>query len=112
MEMFESVVVVSLDALAQEHRLAAFRALVRAGVSGMAAGDISGALGLAPSTMSFHLAQLEKAGLIKATRHGRSLVYAAQFEVMAALVGYLTDQCCGGEACALTPNHHIPEASA
>ena len=112
MEMNDPAIVAALGALAQTHRLAAFRALVQAGEAGMAAGDIAAALGLPPSTLSFHLAQLEAAGLVASTRHGRSLVYAAQFDTMAGLVAYLTDKCCGGAPCAVTQPNQKAKAHA
>ncbi len=93
-------IVTALGALAQPYRLAAFRALVEAGPRGLAAGVIADKLGLPASSLSFHLAQLERGGLIHPTRAGRSIIYAADFAAMNALVGYLTDNCCGGAECA------------
>jgi ArsR family transcriptional regulator len=93
-------IIAALGALAQSHRLAAFRALVEAGPSGLAAGDIATRLGIAASSLSFHLAQLERAGLVRSRRAGRSIIYAADFAAMTALVGYLTENCCGGGSCA------------
>lgn len=93
-------IIAALGALAQQHRLAAFRALVEAGPTGMAAGDIAARLGIAASSLSFHLAQLERAGLVRAVRAGRSIFYSADFATMTALVDYLTENCCGGSACA------------
>ena len=90
----------ALGALAQEHRLAAFRLLVQAGEGGMAAGAIAEALGLPNSSLSFHLAQLRRAGLIRQERQHRSLIYRADYGAMNALVGYLMENCCGGAACA------------
>ena len=92
--------VAALSALAQEHRLALFRLLVRAGEMGMAAGAIAGALGVPNSSLSFHLAQLGRAGLIRHERRHRSLIYRADFAAMNALVGYLMENCCAGAACA------------
>lgn len=99
-------IVAALAALAQEHRLAVFRALVEAGPDGMAAGAIAAKLGIANSSLSFHLAQLRHAGLVSQRREGRSLIYAADYDAMNALVGYLMENCCGGEGCAeaLTEN--------
>jgi ArsR family transcriptional regulator len=102
MEMSESEAVGALGALAQAHRLAAFRLLVRAGASGVAAGDIARQLDLAPSTLSFHLSQLEQAGLVAFTRQGRSLIYVARFPIVVALMDYLTENCCDGAPCAVT----------
>ena len=93
-------VVDALAALAQEHRLAVFRALVQAGPEGMAAGRIAEKLGLPNSSLSFHLAQLRHAGLVSQKREGRSLIYAADYGAMNALVGYLMENCCGGADCA------------
>lgn len=90
----------ALGALAQEHRLALFRRLVQAGEGGMAAGALAEALSLPNSSLSFHLAQLHRAGLIDQRRAGRSLIYTANYAAMNALVGYLMENCCGGAACA------------
>ena len=96
-------IVDAVAALAQTHRLAAFRALVQAGHDGLAAGALAEAVGLAPSALSFHLAHLSRAGLISCQRDGRRLIYAADFAAMDALVGYLTENCCGGTSCAAQP---------
>lgn len=93
-------IIESLAALAQEHRLAGYRLLVEAGPQGMSAGRIAEALDIAASSLSFHLAQLERSGLITRRRDGRSLIYTADFGAMTALIGYLTENCCGGAACA------------
>lgn len=93
-------VIAALAALAQEHRLAAFRLLVAAGPDGMPAGQIADQLDIAASSLSFHLSQLERSNLVVRRRAGRSLIYSAHFDAMNALVGYLTDNCCGGAACA------------
>jgi ArsR family transcriptional regulator, arsenate/arsenite/antimonite-responsive transcriptional repressor len=98
--MDSKAAIAALGALAQEHRLALFRLLVQAGGEGMAAGDIAEALGVPNSSLSFHLAQLERAGLIRRQRRGRSLIYSAGYEAMNALVSYLMENCCGGAACA------------
>ncbi len=89
----------ALGALAQEHRLEAFRKLVQAGGDGLAAGVLAEALGVPNSSLSFHLAQLTHAGLIVQQRVGRSLIYRADYEAMNGLVGYLMENCCGGAAC-------------
>lgn len=99
MEMTSPAAIAALSALAQEHRLALFRLLVQAGAEGMAAGAIAEALGLPNSSLSFHLAHLTRAGLIRQQRQGRSLIYTADFAAMSALVGYLMENCCGGAAC-------------
>jgi DNA-binding transcriptional ArsR family regulator len=91
-----------LSALAHEGRLSVFRLLVKAGPDGMAAGDIARQLDTAPNTMSAQLLLLSNAGLIKAQREGRSIIYAADFERMSELLQFLTKDCCGGrpEICA------------
>jgi len=100
MEMKAATAVNALGALAQEHRLALFRLLVQAGEDGMAAGAIAGALGLPNSSLSFHLAHLNRAGLIRQERQGRSLVYRADYGAMNGLLSYLMENCCGGLTCA------------
>jgi DNA-binding transcriptional ArsR family regulator len=88
--------VAALAALAQENRLAIYRLLVQAGPQGMAAGEVADALGIAPNTLSFHFDRLRHAGLVSVARQGRSLIYAARYETMNNLLGYLTENCCGG----------------
>ena len=102
----------ALGALAQEHRLALFRLLVQAGEPGLAAGTIAARLGVPSSSLSFHLAQLARAGLVRQDRQGRSIVYRADFPAMNALVGYLLENCCGGAACAPGAGCAAPAASA
>ena len=97
--MIADTIIRALSALAQEHRLAVFRLLVQAGPEGIAAGVLAGALGVPPSSMSFHLAQLTNAGLITQRRQSRSLIYAADYDAMRDLMGYLTENCCGGASC-------------
>ena len=89
-------VIAALAALAQEHRLALFRLLVQAGAPGMAAGAIGQAMAVPASSLSFHLALMERAGIISRVRRGRSLIYAADFAAMGGLIAYLTENCCGG----------------
>ena len=98
--MQAEAVIRALGALAQEHRLATFRLLVQAGTEGMAAGVLAERLGLPASSMSFHLAQLSNAGLVTQRRQSRSIIYAADYAAMGALMGYLTENCCGGASCA------------
>lgn len=86
----------ALAALAHEHRLAVFRLLVERGPEGLPAGRIAERIGLAPSTLTFHLQHLTRAGLLTQRRASRQLIYAADFAAMNALVGYLTENCCGG----------------
>jgi ArsR family transcriptional regulator len=93
-------VIRALGALAQEHRLAVFRLLVQAGPAGMPAGALADALGVPASSMSFHLAQLANAYLVTQRRQSRSIIYAADFGAMNALMAYLTENCCGGAPCA------------
>ena len=104
--MTPTYAVSALAALAQEHRLAAFRKLVQAGPEGMAAGAIAEALGVPNSSLSFHLAQLREAGLIAQRRDGRSLVYSADYPAMDALVAYLMENCCAGGECGPVPATH------
>lgn len=94
--MKESDVIAALAALAQETRLRLFRLLVAVGPEGLSAGRIAEELGAAESTLSFHLSHLRQAGLIGRRRDGRSLIYTADFTTMTALVGFLTENCCGG----------------
>lgn len=96
--------VVALGALANEHRLGVFRLLVQAGPEGCAAGEIAEALEMPASSLSFHLAHLTRAGLIEQRRESRSLIYSADFAVMNGLVGFLTENCCGGRSCAPAAN--------
>lgn len=100
--MESSDAVVALAALAQDNRLAVFRLLVEAGPEGMPAGAVAATLGLAPNTLTFHFDRLRQAGLVTVRREGRSMIYAARFETMNALLGFLTQNCCGGapEKCA------------
>ncbi len=93
-------IIAALSALAQHHRLAAFRALVAGGPDGLAAGDMATRLGIPASSLSFHLTQLERSKLVIRRRAGRSLIYSADFAAMTGLVDYLTENCCGGAACA------------
>ena len=90
--------VASLAALAQDSRLDVFRLLVQAGPDGLAAGEVAAKLKLAPNTLTFHFDRLREAGLVTVRRHGRSMIYAARFEIMNELLGYLTDNCCQGNA--------------
>jgi ArsR family transcriptional regulator, arsenate/arsenite/antimonite-responsive transcriptional repressor len=94
--------VAALAALAQDNRLDVFRLLVEAGREGMPAGEIANALEIAPNTLTFHFDRLRAARLVTVRRDGRSMIYAARFETMNALLAYLTENCCKGapEACA------------
>ena len=92
----------ALSALAQGSRLSIFRLLVQAGPAGMAAGSIGEKLDLPPATLSFHLAGLTRAGIARSRQEGRFVIYSADFESMNQLVGYLTENCCGGKSCEVT----------
>ena len=97
----------ALGALAQAHRLRAFRALVVAGREGLTPGAMSAQLDLPPATLSFHLKELMFAGLVSQTRDGRNLFYRVSFDRMNALLGFLTAHCCEGQPCELdaAPSH-------
>ena len=100
--MKNSDAVTALAALAQDNRLDVFRLLVQAGPEGMPAGKVAEALDLAPNTLTFHFDRLRSAGLVNVRREGRLMIYAAQFDVMNTLLGFLTENCCQGavEKCA------------
>ncbi|HZM33983.1 MAG TPA: metalloregulator ArsR/SmtB family transcription factor [Burkholderiales bacterium] len=97
----------ALSGLAQESRLAAFRLLVQAGPQGLPAGAIGEKLGLPPATLSFHLAHLARAGLVRSRQEGRFVIYSADYRSMDQLVGFLTENCCGGQSCKGEP-HEAP----
>lgn len=88
-----------LAALGHESRLAIFRLLVEAGPGGVIAGAIGERLGMAPATLSFHLAHLARVGLIHGQKESRFIHYSADFRAMDELLAYLTRNCCQGEAC-------------
>ena len=93
--------VAALTGIAQETRLAVFRTLVVAGPDGLSAGRIADALAVAPATLSFHLKELDRAGLVTARHDGRYILYSANFEQMNALLSFLTANCCrGADTCA------------
>src|ERR1700751_5671566 len=96
--MDEKRAIAALGALAQETRLALFRLLVTWGPAGLPAGVIADPLGIQPSSLSFHLAQLVRAGLITQRRASRQLIYSAEYGTMNALLAYLTENCCGRDA--------------
>ena len=97
--METKTVVTALAALAQDSRLAVFRALVQAGPAGLAAGKISELTGIAPSSLSFHLKELSHAGLASSQQAGRFVIYSAEFGTMNDLLAFLTENCCGGNPC-------------
>jgi DNA-binding transcriptional ArsR family regulator len=95
-----SQIIDALSALAQAKRLAVYRLLVESGPEGLPAGTIGEKLDLPPATLSFHLAHLARAGLLRSRQDGRFIIYSADFDNMNRLVGYLTENCCGGASCA------------
>lgn len=99
--MDEQDVVRSLAALAQPVRLKVFRALVVTGQAGLTPGAMAEGLGIPPNTLSFHLKELAHAGLVTQERASRNIIYRAAYERMNALLGYLTENCCEGAACAV-----------
>lgn len=94
--------VTALSAIAHDHRLAVYRLLVKRGPAGLPAGEIAARLDLPPSSLTFHLQQLLRAGLVTQRRLGRQLIYAADYAAMNRLVAYLTENCCDN-AIACTP---------
>jgi ArsR family transcriptional regulator, arsenate/arsenite/antimonite-responsive transcriptional repressor len=94
--MKKSTVIAALGALAQETRLDIFRMLVQKGPEGLPAGEIGSRLAQPSPTMSFHLNQLRFAGMVTSRRESRSIIYSANFKAMNDLLGYLTENCCGG----------------
>lgn len=106
--------VTALTALAHEYRLSVYRMLVEAGPTGLNAGTIATRLELAPSSLSFHLQHLSRAGLVTQERNSRQVIYAADFGAMEELVGYLTENCCAGTAgeCATSCTPERPQKKA
>lgn len=101
--MNDSAVVKALGALAQESRLRLFRLLVVAGPVGATPTRMGEALGIAPTSISFHMKELLNAGLVNQVREGRHIIYRAQVDAMNDLLGFLTANCCGGEPCLSQP---------
>ncbi len=95
--MEEKQAVAALAALAQEHRLAVFRLLVKEGPNGASAGDVADRVGVPPSTLSHHLAHLERAGLLRSWRVRRNIFYAVDVEGSRRLIAFLTEDCCRGQ---------------
>src|SRR5512132_826182 len=108
--MEKSHAVAALAALAQDHRLETYRRLVQAGPDGMPAGEVAAAIGLPPNTLSFHFDRLRQAGLVTVRRNGRSMIYAARYDTMNALLGFLTDNCCRGQPKARGPANRCAPA--
>jgi DNA-binding transcriptional ArsR family regulator len=106
--MEKSNVIDALAALAQDNRLDTYRLLVQAGPDGLSAGEVAASLGLPPNTLSFHFDRLRQAGLVTVRRSGRSMIYAARFDTMNALIGYLTENCCGGQTGECAPSGCAP----
>ena len=110
--MKENDIIKALAALAQSSRLRLFRALVVAGPAGLTPGQLGEQLDIPAATLSFHLKELNNAGLIHPIREGRNLIYSAQFEHMNSVISYLTENCCEGRGCApdnqpaTTETHH------
>lgn len=102
--MEKTAVLSALGALAQETRLDIFRALVRSAPDGLKPGELAERLEIAPATLSFHLKEMNYAGLVEVEQQGRCLIYRADLGAMTGLVGYLTENCCGGHVCALETN--------
>jgi DNA-binding transcriptional ArsR family regulator len=108
------VVIAALSALAHEHRLKIYRLLVEQGPDGLPAGTIGDRVGLLPSSLTFHLQNLQRSGLILQQRVSRQLIYSADFGVMNGLIGYLTKNCCSGsgESCGEVCEPIRPQKSA
>ena len=94
--MVDIEAVKAFSALAQEHRLAVFRLLVQEGPNGLPAGEIAKSIGISPSSMSFHLSNLENSGLVHSWRDQRRIIYAANYEITRKLLSFLTEDCCAG----------------
>ncbi|MES2354248.1 MAG: metalloregulator ArsR/SmtB family transcription factor [Pseudomonadota bacterium] len=89
----------ALAAIAQDSRLAIFRALVQAGPNGLPAGKIGELLSIPPSSLSFHMKELTHADMVSSRQEGRFVIYVANFSTMNSLLAFLTDNCCGGNPC-------------
>lgn len=109
--MKTSQAIAALGALAHENRLAIYRLLVARGPEGLPAGAIAERIGLVPSSLTFHVQALQRAGLITQRRVSRQLFYATDYSAMTALVGYLTENCCGQNEGACAPGCQPADAS-
>lgn len=107
--MESKAAVISLAALAHDTRLGLFRQLVQAGAAGLTPGELAEAFGLPAATLSFHLKELSRAGLLQSRAEGRYIRYRADFSAMNALLGYLTENCCSGTDCGVPPACCPPE---
>jgi DNA-binding transcriptional ArsR family regulator len=105
-------VISALAALAQESRLAIFRHLVQVGPAGAAASKIGEALDIAPSSLSFHMKELSHAGLVTSRQDGRFVIYAAHYTTMNEVLGFLTENCCGGNECSPVSTCCAPASTA
>ena len=105
--MNETQAITALSALAHAQRLRVFRALVVAGSEGLTPSALADQLGVARNTMSFHLKELAHAGLVVIEPQGRNLIYRADFAQMNGLLGYMTEHCCQGNACAVTESPFV-----
>jgi|SRR5215471_3679630 len=110
--MKKSNAVAALAALAQDNRLDVYRLLVQAGPDGLPAGQVAAALKLAPNTLTFHFDRLRAAGLVSVRRNGRSMIYAAQYDTMNELLGYLTENCCQGRTAQCAPSAPVKRTPA
>lgn len=97
--MESKTAVAALGALAQDSRLQVYRLLVQAGPEGVAASDLAEALAIPANTLSFHLKTLSHAGLVHSRQKSRFVYYSANYEQMNDLLGFLTENCCGGRGC-------------
>ncbi len=105
-------VIAALSALAQESRLGIYRHLVQLGPAGCAASKIGEALDIPPSSLSFHMKELSHAGLVTSRQEGRFVIYSANYNVMNEVLGFLTENCCGGNLCSPVNACCAPSADA
>ncbi len=110
--MDNSTATLKLAALAQETRLAIFRALVQAGPDGLNPGVLAERLDIAQATLSFHLKELRHAEMIQSRQEGRFIFYSANFSAMNALLGFLTENCCSESGAGCTPDLHCEQEDA